>query len=142
MRKFALVFSSLVLAMAACGSDATPDATAGESTTGVEDTPVAVDGEDLYKRTVLVSNGGCITCHSLTPDTVLVGPSLAEIGRIAAERVPGTTGRDYLLQSIVNPDAFVVAGFEPGRMPTNWAEGLSDDEIAAIVDYMMSLGAE
>jgi cytochrome c551/c552 len=142
MRKLALVLTSLALTLAACGGDGTPDDTAGESTTGAGDTPVAADGEDLYKRTVLANNGGCITCHSLTPDKVLVGPSLAEIGRVAAERIPGTAGRDYLLQSIINPDAFVVDGFEPGRMPADWVEGLADDEIAAIVDYMLTLGAE
>ena len=119
------------------GGDSTTEPTSPD--TGPTVTPT--DGEDLYKRTVLVNNGGCITCHSLTPDKVLVGPSLADIGATAADRIPGTPARDYLLESITNPDVFLVEGFDAGRMPGNWTDGLSTEQIAAIVDYMLTLGA-
>jgi hypothetical protein len=67
---------------------------------------------------------------------VVVGPSLAGVGERAATRVPGQSARDYLRTSIVMPDSYVVEGFDPGRMPSNWGDVLSDAEIDALVDYL------
>lgn len=117
-------------ALSACGGGAAPV------------TGIAADGEDLFARTVLGENAGCVTCHSLKPDVVLVGPSLAAIGREAAGRVAGTTTADYLRQSIVDPDDYVLDGFDPGRMPQDWSEQLSEAEIRALVEYLATLGAD
>lgn len=138
IHRTAILVASLAIVLTACGSDSTTDDTSAE--TGATVT-ASTDGEELFTRTVLANNGGCIACHSLTPDKVLVGPSLANIGATAADRIPGTSARDYLLQSITDPDAFLVEGFEAGRMPGNWTDGLSTEQITAIVDYMLTLGA-
>ncbi len=98
-----------------------------------------LDGEELFRASVLGSQAGCITCHSLTPDRVLVGPSLAGVGARAGSTVPGQSARDYLRTSIVDPDAHVVDGFQPGRMPSNWDDVLSDGEIDALVSYLEGL---
>ncbi len=132
IRSIAVVLA-LVLALAGCG---------GDTTTDPGDGAVGGDGEELFKRTVLADNAGCVTCHSLTAGRVLIGPSLADIGAVAADRIPGTVARDYLEQSIVDPDAYVVEGFRAGLMPDDWVEGgLSTAEVAALVDYMLTLGA-
>ncbi len=123
---------ALVLALAGCSDDTTTDPGDGA---------VAAVGEELFKRTVLADNAGCVTCHSLTAGRVLIGPSLADIGAVAADRITGMAARAYLEQSIVDPDAYVVAGFNPGLMPDDWVEGLSPAEVAALVDYMLTLGA-
>lgn len=138
IRRTALLVAMLAVTVTACGGDSTSEDTAPQAG---DDVAAAVDGEELFNRTVLANNGGCITCHSLTPDKVLVGPSLADIGVTAADRVAGTSASDYLFESITHPDAFVVEGFVAGRMPGNWTEGLSTEEIAALVDYMLTLGA-
>ena len=96
-------------------------------------------GEALFASAVLGGQAGCVTCHSLEPDRVVVGPSLAGIGEQAATRVPGQSGRDYLRTSIVMPDSYVVEGFDPGRMPSNWADVLTETEIDALVDYLEGL---
>ncbi len=131
IRSIALVLA-LVLALAGCSDDTTTDPGDGA---------VAAVGEELFKRTVLADNAGCVTCHSLTAGRVLIGPSLADIGAVAADRITGMAARAYLEQSIVDPDAYVVAGFNPGLMPDDWVEGLSPAEVAALVDYMLTLGA-
>ena len=123
MRKVAIL--ALMLATA-CGG--------GEGSASGE-----LDGEELFGSSVLANQAGCITCHSLAPDRVLVGPSMAGIGTRAASRVEGQTAREYLRESIVDPDAYVVEGFQPGRMPSNWDDELSNDEIDAIVTYLESL---
>ncbi len=136
IQKTAILVVSFAMVLTACGGDSATDDTSSDTGLAVTST----DGEELFKRTVLANNGGCIACHSLTPDKVLVGPSLADIGATAATRIPGTSARDYLLQSITDPDAFLVEGFDPGRMPGNWTDGLSTEQITAIVDYMLTLG--
>jgi len=129
MRRTAVAVA-LVLIVVACGDSGPPV------------TGAAADGQDLFSRTVLGSNAGCITCHSLKPDVVLVGPSLAAIGRDAADRQPGVTGAGYLRKSIIEPDAYVLDGFDPGRMPQDWEEQLTTAEIDALVEYLLTLGAE
>lgn len=112
---------ALMLVIASCGSS-------------VEDAPG--EGAALFESRVLGGQAGCVTCHSLTPDRVLVGPSLAGVGERAGNGVTGLSAEAYLLTSIVEPDAYVVEGFDSGRMPSNWGDVLSDDEIAALVDYL------
>jgi mono/diheme cytochrome c family protein len=45
----------------------------------------------------------------------------------------------YLTESILNPDARIVAGFEEGAMPS-FAGVLEADQVTAIVAYIRSLG--
>jgi len=105
-------------------------------------TGIAGDGRALFERTVLGDNAGCVTCHSREPEVVLVGPSLGQVGADAATRVPGVDARTYLRRSIIEPDSYVVEGFDAGRMPQDWAEQLTDAEIDAIVAYLLTLGVE
>ena len=96
-------------------------------------------GGELFASAVLGGQAGCVTCHSLEPDCVVVGPSLAGVGERAASRVPGQTASEYLRTSIVMPDSYVVQGFDPGRMPSNWADVLTEAEIDALVEYLEGL---
>ena len=116
----------LLLTLAACG---------GSETTGGGSS----EGAELFSSGVLGGQAGCVTCHSLEPDRVLVGPSLAGLGDRAGGAVPGQSARDYIRTSIVSPQAHIVEGFEGGRMPTNWGEVLTDGEIDALVDYLEGL---
>lgn len=129
IRRTATVLA-LALILAACGGDSAPV------------TGIAASGEDLFNRTVLAENAGCVTCHSLREGVVLVGPSLATIGVEAADRQAGNSAADYLRASIVAPDDFVLEGFDPGRMPQDWAEQLNESDIDALVEYLLTLGAD
>jgi cytochrome c oxidase subunit 2 len=69
--------------------------------------------------------------------TSQLAPELTHIGSVAAERQPGTSARDYIEESVLNPGASVVEGFAP-IMPS--LEGrLSAEELQALVDYLLSL---
>ncbi len=129
IRRTAAVLT-IVLAMAACGGDSAPV------------TGIATSGEDLFGRTVLGENAGCVTCHSLKEGVVLVGPSLASIGADAAGRQEGVSAAEYLRISITDPDEFLLDGFDRGRMPPDWTEQLSQPDIDALVEYLLTLGAE
>ncbi|NIN12113.1 MAG: c-type cytochrome, partial [Gemmatimonadales bacterium] len=79
-------------------------------------------------------NAGCITCHSLEPDRVLVGPSMAGIATRAGTRVPGVAAADYIRTSILEPSSYVVDGFAEGQMRDVWADSLSDAQVDALVE--------
>ena len=89
---------------------------------------------------MLAQENGCTACHA-TDRQRLVGPGWGGIYGAEVELADGSTvKRDdaYLTQSILDPDARVVAGFEPGVMPS-FAEMLDVDQVAAIVAYIRSL---
>ena len=101
--------------------------------------PTTTDGEELFMLRAMGGEPGCVTCHSLAAGSTIVGPSLAGIADRAAGRVGGLDAPSYLEQSIVDPDAFVVEGFESGKMPGVWGEVLSAEQIDALVQYLLEL---
>ena len=90
-------------------------------------------GELLFLST------GCTGCHSIqgVATTGQVGPDLTSVSQVAGERVEGLSAREYLAQSLAEPQAFVVPGYEAttaGAMPDF---DLTDDEISALVDFLL-----
>ena len=115
-----IIFSAMILA--ACAS-------AGGS--GPMLTPIEQEGQAIYTLR-------CAQCHALTPDTVVIGPSLAGIATRAASRVPGYDTQTYLETSILIPEDYLVEGFA-NTMPTNFGKELTSEEFAALVAYLMTL---
>jgi len=56
---------------------------------------------------------------------------------VAGTREKGTSPDDYVNESIVDPDAFVVKGFPAGTMPKNFADQLTPEEIDTLVQYLL-----
>ena len=101
--------------------------------------------------------GKCGTCHAVTgrgnavrgPDQGERGPLGMPIGRRAEararERTVATgrayTATDYLVESLVEPGAYVVAGFK-NEMPDPMEPpiSLTTDELRAVVLYLQTLG--
>ncbi len=85
----------------------------------------------------------CFTCHTIdgVPGaTGLLGPDLTHIGTDAATRQPGVSSEDYLRQSITEPEGFVAEGVEravPGLMLTALTAGLTDDDVDALVAFLL-----
>jgi hypothetical protein len=96
-------------------------------------------GRSLYFETTLGTNAGCRICHSLDREVTLVGPSFAGLATRAATTVPGLTAAEYLRQSIVDPDAFVVEGFPAGQMVPNYLDLLGDEDIDDLVAFLLTL---
>ena len=80
----------------------------------------------------------CGACHSTTPDTVIVGPSLAGIANKAGSRVEGQDAYTYLLTSVMQPDAYLVEGFE-NLMPASLSKQLTGEELDAVIAYLQTL---
>ena len=64
---------------------------------------------------------------------------LAGIASQAGGRVPGMSAEEYLRQSILEPDAYIVEGFSAGTMPSVWDDELSEEQIESLVEYMLTL---
>lgn len=93
--------------------------------------PLIVHGE-------LVFNLNCATCHATTPDTIIVGPSLAGVAVRADTRVPNLAAKQYIEMSILRPDAYLVAGF-PNAMPADLGKKLTGEDLDAVVAYLLTL---
>lgn len=96
-------------------------------------------GQSLFEGEGLGSNLGCQICHSVVIGDDGIGPSLGAIAEVAGSRVPGRTAEEYLRQSILDPDAFVVDGYRPGQMLPVYEERLTAEEIEALVSYLLTL---
>lgn len=88
----------------------------------------------------LATDNGCFACHA-TDNKKMTGPSW---GKLYSSQVKLTTGSTvaaddaYLTESILQPNAKIVDGYQAGLMPA-YDKLLSKDEVKAIVEYIHSL---
>lgn len=84
----------------------------------------------------------CLTCHSLGPDPKARCPNQEGLGERAGQRRPGVSAAEYIIESLYDPNAFVVPGFPRNQMtPVNRPPiALSHDQILALAVYLNSLG--
>ena len=104
-------------------------------------TPIAVDSESAARGETLAAESGCLACHAID-GTAGTGPTfkgLAEASRPLESGESVIADHAYLFNSIVDPLAQIVAGFE-AVMPTTYSETLTEDEINDLVEYIKSLG--
>jgi mono/diheme cytochrome c family protein len=91
---------------------------------------------------------GCSSCHVLTT----VGPVWGSVGSVPAvgdraeERIDhsgyngnATNPEQYLIESVVLTDQYVVEGFQAGIMPQNFGERITLQEMADLLAYMLSI---
>lgn len=140
MRRVSLSVLLLLLlsfTLAACGGGGDEPAEGGGETGAVGD---AANGERLFNESIIgaASAPGCITCHSLEPGVVIVGPSHSDIGTRAETAVPGMSAEDYLRQSIVEPDAHITEGYTEGVMYQNFGEELTNTQINDLVAFLLT----
>ena len=94
-------------------------------------------------REIMDRKGLCFTCHTTGRSGALRFPDLAGVGGRAATRVPGMSDVEYFAQTLYEPDAFIVPGFNPGMPAINRPPiGLTDQEILCVIAYLQSLGGE
>jgi cytochrome c2 len=96
-------------------------------------------GARLFYADQIGEGPGCKSCHSVAPGQVIVGPSLAGVGEQAETRVPGLEADEYIRQSILEPNAYVVEGFTAGTMYQDFAHQLNDEDLRNLVAFLMQL---
>lgn len=80
----------------------------------------------------------CAACHATVPNTILVGPSLSGIVTRAETRIEGFTALQYIEDSILFPDDYIVEGYTDA-MPNTFGKTLTREEIDLLVLYLTSL---
>ena len=98
---------------------------------------------DMVKvgREIMEGKGLCLTCHTIGKTGALRFPDLDGVAARAKSRVPGLSDVEYLAQSMYEPDAFIVPGFNPGMPAINKPPiGLTDQEILCVIAYLQTLG--
>jgi cytochrome c oxidase subunit 2 len=97
--------------------------------------PLAQKGEKLFQIKA------CSGCHSVADKSVKAGPALYQKFGTEEEFVDGTkivVDESYVRESILNPNAKVVKGFNAGVMPTFQGQ-VSEEELAALIEYMKTI---
>ena len=81
---------------------------------------------------------GCGGCHQLSKAGTNgnIGPSLNDLASVAGTLVPGQSASEYVHESIVDPDAYTVKGFNAGVMPS-YEGKLSEKQLDTLVDYLL-----
>lgn len=105
----------------------------GNAVTGGGSGDLADQGEETFNTL------GCVGCHR--PDNP-VAPDLAGVYGSEEELADGSTvlvDDNYVVQSILDPNGQVVAGYQP-IMPSYQGQ-ISQDELLGIVAYLKSIGS-
>lgn len=87
--------------------------------------------------------GGCTACHGLgtrAPNLLTSEDGVGPIGARCGDRVPELDCKEYLYESLVDPNAFVVEGYNP-IMP-DVSRTLSAEQAWALVAFLQSQGGE
>lgn len=126
-RKLALGLLIVMALLVACGGGGSAD------DSGIGDSR---KGKQLFE-TGGDSGVPCITCHT-RDGSELVGPSLQGIEERAGSRVPGLSAEEYIRQSIKEPSAYLVDGYED-TMAQTFADAFSDEDINNIIAYLFTL---
>jgi cytochrome c oxidase subunit 2 len=85
---------------------------------------------------------GCLGCHSID-GTQLAGPTWLDLFGEEEQLADGTTitvDKEYIIESIMDPGAKIVAGYENITMPANFSAVLTPEDLDALVAYIASLG--
>jgi mono/diheme cytochrome c family protein len=92
-------------------------------------------GEQIFH-----TKGQCETCHKIGEKGTRA-PDLAGVGARAGKRKPGMSGKQYLIESLLDPGAYVVEGYPP-IMPRidKPPIGLNRSELWAVVAFLESQG--
>lgn len=109
-------------------------------------TPLTVDDAAAARGAELFQQYGCAACHSVTSAGPGVGPGLKALGNRRERLDDGSVvlaTEEYIRESILNPDAKVVAGYTRGVMTAaiagNLAEIRQPNNLRALVEYIKSL---
>jgi len=103
---------------------------------------------DAARGEALAQSLACVACHIAAPTGPAWLPSGDQPGiatraesRFTQSDYSGqaTTAWQYLFEAIVLPNAYIVPGYAQGIMPANYGQTLSDQDLADLIAYLLTL---
>lgn len=93
-------------------------------------------------KEIFEGKGLCTTCHTIgKKEGPFRFPDLENVDVRAKTREPGLSDIDYFAQTLYEPDAFIVPGFNPGMPTINKPPiGLTDQEILCVMAFLQTQG--
>src|SRR6266487_2955964 len=92
-------------------------------------------GEEIFK-----TKGTCEICHKIGQKGTRA-PDLAGIGSRAGKTKPGMSGKAYIIESLIQPTAYIVEGYPPIMPAVDKPPiGLNRSELWALTAFLESLG--
>ncbi|HEX8975734.1 MAG TPA: cytochrome c oxidase subunit II [Solirubrobacteraceae bacterium] len=120
---------------------ASPAASGGSSSSSGAGSTAGAAG-----KAVFVGSAGCGTCHTLAAagTTGQIGPNLSQrlksdCATAASIRVRGRTLAQCIHTAIVNPYAYLPAGYQAHIMPSTFAQTLTASQLQALVSFLSSV---
>src|SRR5215207_5854816 len=94
----------------------------------------AKTGEQIFTA------AGCAGCHTFSPagSNGTIGPNLNDLAAAAGKFAKGKPPEEYVRESMLKPDAFIVPGF--GNAMPSFEGRLTDKQIQALIDYLLKNG--
>jgi mono/diheme cytochrome c family protein len=100
-------------------------------------TPVVVSPES--RGQLVFASMGCGACHTITGISAgTLAPNLTQIGTTAATRKDGYSAEQYITESIMDPNAYVVEGFQPNIMPQDFSTRISSDQLSDLIAFLLA----
>jgi mono/diheme cytochrome c family protein len=120
-----------VAAYVAYAADRAGDDSGALATAGLAQ---AKTGEQIFTA------AGCAGCHTFSPagSTGTIGPDLNDLEAAATKFGKGKPPEDYVRESIVKPEAFIVPGF--GNAMPSFQGRLTDQQIQTLIEYLLQNG--
>lgn len=104
-----------------------------------EQAALAADGEIIFNHFYGDVGFACETCHFVDQETRKIGPGLLNVSIRGETRVNGESSKEYIRNSILHPNDYIVEEYTPNLMPQTYADLLTTEELDALVAYLMTL---
>jgi len=98
----------------------------------------AIANGNIDNGPTIAAARGCIGCHQMDPANQAVAPTWYNMGDTAVIRIAGVSPGEYLHQSIVAPNSYIVPNFLANVMPQNYSEQLSTQELGDVIAYLLA----
>lgn len=111
----------------------------GLEPTAVPVLPVVDESDPASVGRAIFLTAGCTACHTISGLSMgNLGPVLDGLASRAGERVEGLSAEEYIHQSLVDPGAYVVEGFD-NIMPADIVAEMSEEELDSLIAFLLTL---
>jgi cytochrome c oxidase subunit 2 len=128
---------------AQAGVPGSPTAASAAPSTPPASSSASSSASGAAGKALFTGSAGCASCHSLAAAgaTGTIGPNLdvrlrSDCATARSRRIRGATLQQCIYTAITSPYKYIPAGFQPGIMPSNFAQTLKTTEIQSLVNFL------